>query len=116
MLCGQDSMLTERYITLFGRDIKLSEQVNYVVGTRYYVVRTRYKVVRTRYLVVITTELCCSNKMISCANKILSRSNSILSRRIKVKNKTRMSLPGFRTGLCNHGFVEEHCYENWKVC
>ena len=37
--------------------------------------------------------------MISCANKILSRSNNILSRRNKLKNKTRMSLPGFRT-LC----------------
>ena len=35
--------------------------------------------------------------MISCANKILSRSNNILSRRNKLKNKTRMSLPGFRT-------------------
>ena len=34
--------------------------------------------------------------MISCANKILSRSNNILSRRNKSKNKTRMSLPGFR--------------------
>ena len=34
--------------------------------------------------------------MISCANKILSRSNNILSRRNKLKNKTRMSLPGFR--------------------
>ena len=34
--------------------------------------------------------------MISCANKILSRSNNILSRRKKLKNKTRMSLPGFR--------------------
>ena len=35
--------------------------------------------------------------MISCANKILSRSNNILSRRNKLKNKTRMSLPGFRS-------------------
>ena len=35
--------------------------------------------------------------MISCANKILSRSNNILSPRNKLKNKTRMSLPGFRT-------------------
>ena len=34
--------------------------------------------------------------MISCANKILSRSNNILSRRNKLKNKTHMSLPGFR--------------------
>ena len=37
--------------------------------------------------------------MISCANKILSRSNNILSRRYKSKNKTRMSLPGFRRNL-----------------
>ena len=36
------------------------------------------------------------DKMKSCANKILSRSNNILSRRNKLKNKTRMSLPGFR--------------------
>ena len=35
--------------------------------------------------------------MISCANKILSRSNNILSRRNKLKNKTRMSLAGFRS-------------------
>ena len=35
--------------------------------------------------------------MISCANKILSRSNNILSRRNMLKNKTRMSLPGFRS-------------------
>ena len=34
--------------------------------------------------------------MISCANKILSRSNNILSRQNKLKNKTHMSLPGFR--------------------
>ena len=34
--------------------------------------------------------------MISCANKILSRPNNILSHRHKLKNKTRMSLPGFR--------------------
>ena len=34
--------------------------------------------------------------MISRANKILSRSNNILSRRNKLKNKTCMSLPGFR--------------------
>ena len=37
--------------------------------------------------------------MISCANKILSRSNNILSRRNQLKNKTRMSLPGFRKVL-----------------
>ena len=30
----------KRDIKLFGRDIKLSEQVNYVVRTRYYVVIT----------------------------------------------------------------------------
>ena len=35
--------------------------------------------------------------MISCANKILSRSNNIFSRRNKLKNKTHMSRPGFRT-------------------
>ena len=34
--------------------------------------------------------------MISCANKILNRSNNILSRRNKLKNKTCMSLSGFR--------------------
>ena len=33
-------MLSERDIKLFGRDIKLTEQVNYVVWTRYYVVIT----------------------------------------------------------------------------
>ena len=33
-------MLSERDNKLFGRDIKLSEQVNYVVRTRYYVVIT----------------------------------------------------------------------------
>ena len=33
-------MLSERDIKLFGRDIKLSEQVNDVVWTRYYVVIT----------------------------------------------------------------------------
>ena len=44
-------MLSERDIKLFGRGIKLSEQVNYVVGTRFYVVRTTYQVVRTRYYV-----------------------------------------------------------------
>ena len=31
-------MLSKQDIRLFGRDIKLSEQVNYVVRTRYYVV------------------------------------------------------------------------------
>ena len=57
-------MLSEQDIKLFGRDIKLWEQVNYVVR--------------------------------ASANKILSRSNNILSCRNKLKNKTRMSLPGFR--------------------
>ena len=41
--------------------------------------------------------------MISCANKILSRSNNIFSRRHNLKNKTHMSLPGFRIfpmGFC----------------
>ena len=33
-------MFSERDIKLFGRDIKLSEEVNYVVPTRYYVVIT----------------------------------------------------------------------------
>ena len=33
-------MLSERDIKLFGLDIKLSEQVNYVVRTTYYVVIT----------------------------------------------------------------------------
>ena len=33
-------MLSERDIKLFGRAIRLSEQVNYVVRTRYYVVIT----------------------------------------------------------------------------
>ena len=33
-------MLSERDIKLFGRDIELSEQVNYVVRTRHYVVIT----------------------------------------------------------------------------
>ena len=33
-------MVSERDIKLFKRDIKLSEQVNYVVRTRYYVVIT----------------------------------------------------------------------------
>ena len=33
-------MLSERDIKLFGRDIKLSEQVNYVVRIRYFVVIT----------------------------------------------------------------------------
>ena len=35
-------MLFERDNKFFGLDIKLSEQVNYVVRTRHYVVRTRY--------------------------------------------------------------------------
>ena len=35
-------MSSEGDIKLFGRDIKLWEQVNYVVRTKYYVVRTRY--------------------------------------------------------------------------
>ena len=33
-------MLSKQDIKLFGRDIKLSEQVNYVVRTRYFVVIT----------------------------------------------------------------------------
>ena len=33
----------------------------------------------------------------SCANKKLSRLNNILTRQNKLKNKTRMSLPGFRS-------------------
>ena len=42
-------MLSERDIKVFGRDITLSEQVNYVARTRYYV--------------VMTTLLCCSNNI-----------------------------------------------------
>ena len=41
-------------------------------------------------------------QVLSCANKILSRSNNILSRRNKLKNKTRMSLPGFRRCRCKN--------------
>ena len=37
--------------------------------------------------------------MISCANKILSRRN-------KLKNKTRMSLPGFRKILSEVAFIQ----------
>ena len=42
MLCERDIMSSKRDIKLFGRDIKLSEQVNDVVRARYYVVRTEY--------------------------------------------------------------------------
>ena len=47
--------------------------------------------------------------MISCANKILSRSNNILSRRNKLKNKTRMSLPGFRINTPRCDFSKTLC-------
>ena len=43
--------------------------------------------------------------MISCANKIVSRSNNILSCRNELKNKTRMSLPGFRITATVQVFV-----------
>ena len=43
--------------------------------------------------------------MLSCANEISSRSNNILSRRNKLKNNTRMSLPGFRTNLFPDCFI-----------
>ena len=36
-------MFSERDIKLFGRDIKLSGQVNYVVRTRYYVSERDFK-------------------------------------------------------------------------
>ena len=36
MLFKQDIMLSERHIKLFGGDIKLLLQLNYVVRTRYY--------------------------------------------------------------------------------
>ena len=43
---------------------------------------------------------------ISCANKILSRSNNILSLWNKLKNKTRMSVPGFRKRFILHGVLK----------
>ena len=43
-------MLSERDIKLFGRDIKFSEQVNYVVRTR----------------------CCCPNEILSCSDEKLS--------------------------------------------
>ena len=67
MLFEQDIMLSERDIKLFGRDIKLL------------------------YNLIMSFE-----QDDNCANKILSRSNNIFSRRNKLKNKTCMSLPGFR--------------------
>ena len=56
-------MLSERDIKLFGRDIKLSEEVNYVVRTRY----------------VVRPILSCLNEILCCANEILSCSDEILS-------------------------------------
>ena len=49
-------------------------------------------------------------KMFSCANKILSRSNNILSCRNELKNKTRMSLPGFRRNVINLFFIFQVMY------
>ena len=53
------------------------------------------------------------------ANKILSRSNNILSRRNKLKNKTRMSLPGFRTyyleGTKIIQWVKENTFWNQEI-
>ena len=60
-------MLSERNIKLFRRDIKLSEQVNYFVRTRYYVERDM--------LSCSVETLCCPNEILSCSDEVLSCRN-----------------------------------------
>ena len=58
----------------------------------------------------------CADKILSRSNKILSRSNNILSRRNKLKNKTRMSLPGFRKfSLTKWSFFAMKCTHKSEV-